>query len=40
MLKHTVDAPEILAFYHSKVLDAAERLPGSNVAQKAAQLRL
>ena len=40
MLKHTVDAPEILALYHSKVLDAAARLPGSNVAQKAAQLRL
>lgn len=40
MLKHTVDAPEILALYHRKVLEAAERLPGSNVAQKAAQLRL
>jgi hypothetical protein len=40
MLKHTVDAPEILALYHRKVLDAAERLPGSNIAQKAAQLRL
>jgi hypothetical protein len=40
LLKHTVDAPEILALYHRKVLEAAERLPGSNVAQKAAQLRL
>ena len=40
MLKHTVDAPEILALYHRKILEAAERLPGINVAQKAAQLRL
>ena len=40
MLKHTVDAPEILALYHRKVLEAAQALPGSNIAQKAAQLRL
>ena len=40
MLKHTVDAPEILALYHRKILEAAEGLPGSNVAQKAARLRL
>jgi hypothetical protein len=40
ILKHTVDAPEILALYHRKVLEAAEGLPGSNVAQKAARLRL
>ena len=40
MLKHTVDAPEILALYHRKVLEAAEELHGNNVAQKAAQLRL
>ena len=40
MFKHTVDAPEILALYHRKVLEAAEMLPGTNVAQKAAQLRL
>ncbi len=39
MLKHTVDAPEILALYHRKVLEATEALPGSNIAQKAAQLR-
>lgn len=40
MLKHTVDAPEILALYHRKVLEAAAALPGNNAAQKAAQLRL
>jgi hypothetical protein len=40
ILKHTVDAPEILALYHRKVLDAVERLPGSSVAQKAANLRV
>lgn len=38
MLKHTVDAPEILALYHRKVLEAAEGLPGSSVAQKAVHL--
>jgi hypothetical protein len=40
ILKHTVDAPEILALYHKKVLDAVARLPGNNVAQKAAHLRI
>lgn len=40
MLKHTVDAPEILALYHRKVFEAAKALPGNNVAQKAAELRL
>jgi hypothetical protein len=39
MLKHTVDAPEILALYHRKVLEAAEGLPGSSIAQKAVHLR-
>lgn len=38
MLKHTVDAPEILALYHRKVVDAAEGLPGSTIAQKAVHL--
>jgi DUF1016 N-terminal domain len=40
ILKHTVDAPEILALYHRKVLEASEQLPGSSVAQKAVNLRL
>jgi hypothetical protein len=38
MLKHTVDAPEILALYHRKVLEGAEGLPGSSIAQKAVHL--
>lgn len=38
MLKHTVDAPEILALYHRKVIEAAESLPGSSIAQKAVHL--
>lgn len=40
MLKHTVDAPEMLALYHRKVSEAVEKLPGASVGQKAAQLRL
>ena len=40
ILKHTVDAPEILALYHRKVLEGAERLSGDTVVQKAASLRL
>lgn len=38
MLKHTVDAPEILALYHRKVVEVAEGLPGSSIAQKAVHL--
>ncbi len=40
MLKHTVDAPEILALYHRKVLEAAKQLSGNTVIQKAVSLRL
>jgi hypothetical protein len=40
ILKHTVDAPEILALYHRKVLEAAEQLPGNSLSQKASHLRL